>query len=201
MPASPTNLAISNAKPTSLSLSWTAPESDGGSPITGYIIEKKERLSNRWTQVTVSSIQETSFNITGLQEGTEFEFQVSAENKAGLSKPSASVTLKIQPPGAPDAPEIEKIDSKSAVLTWSAPESTGGSPITGYHLEKRETGKDRWVKVTRGAIRETTFEVKDLVKDAEYEFRVSAENKAGIGEPSQPSKRAVAKLPYGNNVL
>ena len=133
-----------------------------------------------------------------LEEGSEPSFHITAVNKAGESKPSQTVALKIQPPGAPDAPVVEKIDNKTAVLTWSAPESTGGSSITGYYLEKQDTAKDRWVKVTRGAIREMTFEVKDLVKDAEYEFRVSAENKAGIGEPSQPSKRAVAKLPYGN---
>ena len=201
MPASPTNLAISDAKPTTLSLSWTVPESDGGSPITGYIIEKKDRLSNRWSKVTISSIQETTFKVTGLQEGTDYEFQVSAENKAGVGKPSDSVTLKIQPPGAPDAPVVEKIDDKAAFVTWSPPESTGGSPITGYILEKRDTAKDRWVKVTRGTIKETSFEVKDLTKDVEYEFRVSAENKAGIGEPSQPSKRVVAKLPYGQTYI
>ena len=82
-------------------------------------------------------------------------------------------------------------------LTWTPPGSDNGSPVTGYHLERRDTAKDRWTKVSRGAVRETTLEVKDLTKDAEYEFRVAAENKAGVGEPSLPSKRAVAKLPYG----
>ena len=39
-------------------------------------------------------------------------------------------------------------------------------------------------------VSETKYEVKGLQKEAEYEFRVTAENKMGPGQPSDPSKMA-----------
>lgn len=46
----------------------------------------------------------------------------------------------------------------------------------------------------------------DLLKGCEYEFRVSAENEVGAGDPSPPSKPVFAKdpigmLPYGRRIL
>ena len=200
VPAPPEEVKLTQLSPTSIELTWSVPFSDGGSPIIGYNVNQKDAFSPRWNQITSEPIQELSYKVKSLKEGAEPSFHITAVNKAGPSKPSQTVALKIQPPGAPDAPLVEKIDDKAAFVTWSPPESTGGSPIMGYILEKRDTAKDRWVKVTRGTIKETSFDVKDLTKDVEYEFRVSAENKAGIGEPSQPSKRAVAKLPYGESI-
>lgn len=55
----------------------------------------------------------------------------------------------------------------------------------------------RWTRVTRETVTKLTYNVTGLTEGNEYDFRVSAENKAGVGEPSQPSKTTIAKLPYG----
>ena len=39
--------------------------------------------------------------------------------------------------------------------------------------------------------------VTGLKTGSEYQFRVSAENLAGIGKPSEPSTPLTAKVPYG----
>ena len=52
-------------------------------------------------------------------------------------------------------------------------------------------------RVTRDRILETEFTVQGLMEGTEYEFRVSAENKAGTGPASEPSQSKVAKAPYG----
>ena len=39
--------------------------------------------------------------------------------------------------------------------------------------------------------------MRDLYVDTQYEFRVSAENKAGCGQPSLPSTPVVTRDPWG----
>ena len=184
-----------------MKLTWEAPANDGGSPITGYTIEKKDKFSSRWSKVNVSTIQETTFTVSGLQEGEEYEFRVTAQNKAGLGKPSNPASLKITPPSAPGKPDLSDITDKAITLSWSIPESDGGSRILGYYIEKCDTSTDRWVKVNRSVTKDTTFRVEDLTAKTEYKFRVSAENKAGTGPASEPSESAIAKLPYGKYIF
>ena len=80
-------------------------------------------------------------------------------------------------------------------LSWTPPDSDGGAPITKYILEKKEAFSSRWSEVTK--VTSTEFKVTGLKEGSEYQFRVSAENKAGVGKPSEPSESKVAKLPYG----
>ena len=42
----------------------------------------------------------------------------------------------------------------------------------------------------------TELAVKDLVEFGEYEFRVVAENEAGLGKPSDSSQQIVARNPH-----
>ena len=126
---------------------------------------------------------------------------MSAVNKAGSGKPSQTATLTAFPPGPPGAPDISDIDKTSATLKWTPPEEDGGSRVTGYVVEKREKGRDRWTKVNRKPVPETTLKVTDLVEKNEYEFRVIAENKVGLGEPSETSVTIRAKAPFGKIIF
>ena len=100
-------------------------------------------------------------------------------------------------PEAPEKPTISDITADSMTVSWSPPEEDGGSPITGYILEKRDVSSKRWLKASSDAITELTFKFTGLSKGSSYEFRVSAQNKAGTGKPSIPSDVAEAKPPYG----
>ena len=100
-------------------------------------------------------------------------------------------------PSAPDAPEISNITAESVNLTWSPPSSDGGAPISGYMVEMRQTTSPRWVKATITPIPDTKFKATRLLKGEEYEFRVAAVNRAGTGEPSEPSQSVVAENPAG----
>ena len=73
-----------------MKVTWRKPKSDGGSDITGYILEMKEPFSSRWSVAGKTRPGETSFNVTGLTEGNEYEFRVAAENKAGPGEFSAA---------------------------------------------------------------------------------------------------------------
>ena len=84
-------------------------------------------------------------------------------------------------------------------MTWQPPEEDGGTPVTGYFVERKTTESSRWLKITKGTLAETNLEVKDLIEGTEYVFRVTAVNKVGEGPPGPSSKPVVAKDPWGES--
>ena len=65
------------------------PESDGGSEIKNYLVDKRETSSLRWTRVNKTfTIYDTRLKISGLLEGSDYQFRVTAVNAAGNSQPS-----------------------------------------------------------------------------------------------------------------
>lgn len=80
-------------------------------------------------------------------------------------------------------------------VSWKEPSDDGKSPILGYMVEKRETKEISWTKLNRKPLLERTLEVGGLSEGVQYEFRVIAVNKAGLGKPSEPSTAASALDP------
>lgn len=71
-------------------LKWEPPKNTGGAPITGYIIEMKEKPSPNWQEATVTDSPQPKGRVTGLKKGSVYQFRVRAVNKAGPSEPSDS---------------------------------------------------------------------------------------------------------------
>jgi len=73
----------------SATLRWSRPQSDGGTPITTFRVERRTVGAYRWDLVNPTErITETAYTVTGLQPDTDYEFRVLAENKVGVSAPS-----------------------------------------------------------------------------------------------------------------
>ena len=99
-------------------------------------------------------------------------------------------------PDAPDAPQVSEVFRDSALMSWQPPANDGGSPVTGYTVERQSSFSPRWVSVNKTPVTELSLKVDDLIEDNSYQFRVIARNKAGPSEPSQPSPKIVAKDPW-----
>ena len=180
-------LTVSNVTEEKCSLSWLPPTHDGGASISHYIIQKRETSRLAWTVVS-GDCGATMFKVTKLLKGNEYIFRVMAVNKYGVGEPLESVPVIMRnpfvPPGSPQELEITNITRDSMTVCWNRPETTGGSEIGGYIVEKRDRAGVRWTKCNKRRVTDLRFRVTGLTEDHEYEFRVSAENAAGVGQPS-----------------
>lgn len=183
-----------------LTLRWDEPESDNGSPIKQYIVEKQETTKPNW--LTAGEIDKLEFTVTKLFEDKEYSFRIAAENKVGISKfvqldNTVKTRSKTQPPSPPRKLKVDNITQSSCKLSWKEPENDGGSPIVGYYVEKLQKGYgSRWLKINRAPFDKTFVEIKDLIEMNEYNFRVIAENKVGLSSPSEKSERVITKSPF-----
>ncbi len=171
-------------------VSWTAPTSDGGSPITGYTVTSDPG------GVTATT-NGTSVTVTGLSNGTAYIFTTTATNSIGTS-PSSAPSSVVMPVGPPDAPTelvtslmIATVSATPGdilvVVSWTAPASDGGSPITEYTVTSDPDGV---TATTTG----TSVTVTGLTQNAVYTFTVTATNAAGTGLSSEPSSSVTTKL-------
>uniref|UniRef100_A0A8C2FGJ6 Fibronectin type-III domain-containing protein n=1 Tax=Cyprinus carpio TaxID=7962 RepID=A0A8C2FGJ6_CYPCA len=183
-------LAVSDITAEKCVLTWNPPADDGGANIEHYVIEKRESSRLAWTNVA-SELLVNQVQVTKLLKGNEYIFRVMAVNKYGVGEPLESEAIIADNPyvrpDPPQTPEITAVTKDSVVLCWGAPASNGGSEIINYRIEKRDRISLRWVKCNKRNVTDLHFKVTALVPGHEYEFRVFAENAAGISEPSPSS--------------
>ncbi len=162
----------------SVAVSWSAPASDGGSPLTGYTA-----TASPGGRTCVAAPTMTGCTVTGLSNGQAYTFTVVAANAAGSSlpsSPSAAVTPRTVP-GAPTGVSAQA-GNASARVTWSAPASDGGAPITGYAVTAWPGASTcSWSSGPLGCT------VTGLSNGQAYTFTVVAANAAGSGPPSGSS--------------
>lgn len=187
-------------KAQSIIISWDEPKEDGGGEITCYSVEKRETSQANWKMVC-SSVVRTTFKIPNLVKGTQYQFRVRAENKYGVSNPLTSLDVVAQhqykPPGPPGKPVAYNVTSDGMTIRWEAPDFDGGSPIMGYHVEKKDRNSLMWQKVNSTIISNREYRIMGLIEGLEYSFRVYAENNAGLSPVSEQSKHALAISPVG----
>ncbi len=83
-PSPPCKLCVTEITGDSAVLTWEKPEYNGDSPITGYILEKRDVNHTLWEDCTKTT-DVLSATITNLQEGSRYLFRIAAQNKCGMS--------------------------------------------------------------------------------------------------------------------
>ena len=93
-PGAPKSLKVSVHGTGTLDVSWEAPDSDGGSAVTGYRVQWKE-AADSWTaseDVSEEAATGTVHKIAGLRDGVEHTVRVIAVNDAGPGPASGAVS-------------------------------------------------------------------------------------------------------------
>ena len=191
-PGAPTGLSATAISGTQIDLSWTAPVSDGGSPITGYKIERETGIGNGWDLiVSDTGSTATTRSDEGLSQGQEYNYRVSAINAVGTGSPSTAAsdtTDAATAPGTPTSLSAVADSPTSVALSWVAPVSDGGSPITGYKIERESpTGGGFSVLISDTGNTALSYRDESVVTATQYNYKVSAINAIGTSTASTAS--------------
>ena len=139
----------------------------------------------------------TTTRVDYLIESHDYKFRVRAVNRQGESLPlatSSMVTARdpYEKPDKPGTPQAVDWSGNHVDLEWTPPKRDSGTPLTAYVIEKRSKF-GIWEKAVEVAGSMTKATVGGLKEGEDYEFRVIAVNKAGSGEPSDPSSTVTAR--------
>ncbi|OJU86039.1 MAG: hypothetical protein BGO11_04160 [Solirubrobacterales bacterium 70-9] len=186
VPGAPTE-ASAKAGATSATVTWTAPSSNGGSPITGYKVTPYLNGTTAQTPVSAGA-GATSATVSSLTAGSSYTFTVLAVNAVGNGPESTQsnsvVPFSLNPAGAPTG-VVATGKSAGALLTWKAPASDGGSPITAYRITPILGGVPQTPLTTGSAAVEAS--ITGLTNNTAYTFKVAAITSAGAGAESEAS--------------
>jgi hypothetical protein len=185
-PSTVQNLALAVSGAAALTATWAAPSSDGGSAVLDYSVT----LLNAGTGAVVSSGNVSSatrsVSYTGLTVGTAYRVTVVARNAVGSSpaSTSASVTAATTP-SVVRSVKVSYPASLTTQLSWSAPSSTGGSPILRYEYRVTTTADtSNWTAWTStGTTRSAT--ITGIARGATRYAQIRAVSAAGAGTVTQ----------------
>lgn len=156
-----------------IAIRWSPPLNQG-SPIKNYQV----RISGGRQELSAELGVATQFTWSGLNNGTDYTFEVRAQNSSvenggwsdwsALSAPEHPLTL----PDAPAQPQVQRGD-RQVRITWAAPYD-GGDTITRYQVRSSIAGA--WVDVTpQGATNGHTWE--NIPNGTDVSFQVRAVNR------------------------
>uniref|UniRef100_A0A0B7BN15 Uncharacterized protein n=1 Tax=Arion vulgaris TaxID=1028688 RepID=A0A0B7BN15_9EUPU len=101
---------------------------------------------------------------------------------------------------SPGTPDVTEVGGDFVSLTWERPKSDGGGKISGYWVEKREHGTENWSRVNNSPSLTNMINIPNLIEDRRYEFRVFAENEAGLSKPSLACSSVKIKDPHAAEI-
>jgi flagellar hook assembly protein FlgD/PKD repeat protein len=180
---------------------WTAPASNGGSPITGYVVTPSLITATGPVAQAARSFPATPTTqvITGLTNAKKYSFAIAAKNANGTG-PAATVVrpivvgTPIPPVGVTATPALG-----SAKVTWHASTNANGSPVTGWVVTPYLAGVAKPATSFPAATLSAT--ITGLTNTKSYTFTVAAKNARGTGDISVPTPAIIVGTPNAPTIL
>jgi len=201
----PSALAATAVSATQMTVSWTASTDTVG--VTAYLLERCSGAGcSAFAQVAAPST--TTYNDTGVAQGTSYSYRVRATDAAGnLSTYSnvATTTVPLAPPNAPVSLSAIGASSGQVSLTW-VDTSTGASAATAFKIERKLGLSGTYAQiaqVTVNATSTTSYLDTGLPNGTVYYYRVRATNSGGDSAYSNEASAATAisDITAGTNTI
>ena len=193
-PAAPSGLSATSISSSQINLSWT----DNATNETGFKIERKTGSGGTYAQIATTGADVTTYNDTGLTEGTTYFYRVRATNAVGDSAYSAeaSATTGTTPPDAPDGLTATTISSSQINLSW-----TDVANETGFKIERKTGAGGTYSQIATVGAGVVTYNNTGLTVNTTYYYRVRATNAGGDSpysdEVSATTLDAIPTAPSG----
>ena len=188
-----TSVVAGNAQ---TALAWTASTSPSSASVANYLVKYSSNGGATWTNFVRPASTATACTVMGLTNGLHYVFKVVAQNSVGISLPSAT-SLPVTPATVPSIPTavVAVSGNASLAVSWAAPASTGGLPITNYLVKYSSNNGVTWTTFVRPASTATSVIVTGLTNGLPHVFKVIARNAVGISLPSAKSLAVTPALP------
>lgn len=181
-----------------VSLTWRPVTDNGGSPITGYLLQVKS--GSDWVAAADSTLQ-TSIELPLGVPGEVRIYRVLAINEIGasLSGNERSVSTPFKPASAPLNFTAE-LESTRIKLSWQLPQSTGGSSIRGYVISSSSDGVNFRSLLSTTSNQMQVF-VSNPIRGRAVHYRIQAVTVGfGNGDASQAIQVTMPAVPAADPV-
>ena len=182
-PNAPSGVSAVPTSDTSLLVAWKAPRSGDGPPITGYLVEYRQKVGGYKVAAEVGP-DSTALAHSVPNPQTSYSYRVSARNDVGLGPPSSeSAFAKPEHTTEPTQVTATALSPTSVRIDWIPPSQTFGLSIGGYSILPVFSNSVEGDPIGKAGGRDTSAEIGDLETGREHRFVV----KARIGSSSASS--------------
>ena len=192
VPGAPTIGSATTTGTTTVSVSFTAPGSDGGSTILSYTATSTPGSIT----ATLTQAGSGTISVTGLSPTTSYTFTVIAHNAIGNSVASSAsnavtTSTPTTAPGAPTIGTASSTGTTTATVSFAAPGSDGGSTIL-YYVATSSPGS---ITARLSQSGSGTISVTGLSPTTSYTFTIIAHNAIGDSLASSVSNSITTATP------
>ncbi|CAC5377020.1 MYLK [Mytilus coruscus] len=183
---SPRNVVTEQGQKLQLQVSFTAEPK----PVVRWFRDSFEIISNKLYFINTTE-HFSRLIIEQVDGGDSGRYHVKVDNDVGSDSTETTVTV-LDVPSPPSKPYATETTLFTVILSWSEPDSDGGSLVSNYKVEMCNAEEEEWQTLSDNCS-STSYCATDLAAHNPFFFRVSAKNKIGFSEPSPVSDVIVTK--------
>lgn len=160
-------------------VSWTPPAFDGGAPIDYFLVKASP------ADVGPKKCTGSTCTVTGLTNGKDYTFAVTAWNTADQESATPVVSNSARPDKRPAVPTNVQVTPGDGVLTlaWSYT-ANGSSAVKNFIIQQQDITSAQTTTRTIGVA--SSYKLSGLSNTDDYRYRIAAVNDLGTGSFSNP---------------